>query len=289
MAENSKVAFITGGTDGLGRATALLLAQENFRVFATGRNPQKISALNEEARAKNLPLEALEMDVTDDASVDQALRAVREKAGAIEVLVNSAGVAIVAVMEEITLADLRKQFETNFFGVVRVTQRVLPEMRERRSGRIINMSSVGGRMASPLFGPYSGSKFALEGMSDAMRVELAPFGVHVILIEPGFIPSGMNAAAAELSSAYASRAATSPYKEIYGGFLKKWKKATKAPRYTPEDCARVILRVVRAERPKARYPVTLPAYAVGIMRRVLSDRMVDRMMLRSLGVKLPRK
>ena len=189
--EHSATVLVTGATDGLGRATAIFLAKQGYHVFAAGRNAQKRASLEAEAKKENLPIETLEMDVTDDASVDRAVAEIERSAGPVEILVNNAGIAIAAVMEEISLADLHKQFETNVFGLVRVSQRVLPSMRERGRGRIINMSSVAGKVSSPLFGPYAGSKHAVEAISDAMRIELIPFGVQVVLIEPGYIPSNM--------------------------------------------------------------------------------------------------
>lgn len=283
-AEELKTVLITGATDGLGRAAALLLAGEGYRVFAGGRNAERRAALDAEARENKLPLEAVEMDVCDDASVDRALGEIHAQAGPIDVLVNNAGIAIVAVMEEISLVDLRRQFETNLFGAVRVTQRVLPEMRERRRGRIINMSSVSGKFSTPLFGPYAGTKFALEAVSDALRLEVHPFGIYVVLIEPGYIPSGMQNASLQLSAAYAGQADRSPYAAVYHGFRRSWRKATTAPKLTPEDCARVILRALREMPPKARYTVMRRAWLAGFARRFLSDRRLDRMLLRQYGL-----
>lgn len=276
--------LITGGTEGLGKASALLLAAEGYRVFAGGRNAAKRAALHAEAKQKNLPLQSLEMDVTDDASVDRAIGIIHEEAGPVDILINNAGIAFAAVIEEITIADYRKQFETNFFGVVRVTQSVLPEMRERRRGRIINMSSVAGKMASPVLGPYSSSKFALESMSDALRIELLPFGVHVILIEPGYIRSDMERAAQELSSKYVLGAQKSPYAAVYAGFQRGWGNMTKGSKSKPKDCARVILGAIRAKSPRARYPVTREAKIVTLMRRILTDRAIDRMVSKTYGV-----
>jgi NAD(P)-dependent dehydrogenase (short-subunit alcohol dehydrogenase family) len=276
--------LITGGTEGLGKASALLLAGEGYRVFAGGRNAAKRAALDAEAKAKNLPLQSLEMDVTDDASVDRAIGTIHEVAGPVDILINNAGIAFAAVIEEITIEDFRRQFETNFFGVVRVTQRVLPSMRERRRGRIINMSSVAGKMSSPVLGPYSSSKFALESMSDALRIELLPFGVHVILIEPGYIPSDMERAAGELSSKYVLGAQKSAYGPVYAGFQRGWGELTKGAKYTPADCARVILGAIRATSPRARYPVTREAKIVTFLRRVMTDRALDRMMTKTYHI-----
>ena len=180
-----KTVLITGATDGLGRATALLLAQRGYRVFATGRSAEKRAQLDALAQQKNLPLETLELDVCDDASVQHAVRTVHAKAGAIAFLINNAGVNFTAAVEDLRLDDWRRQFETNFFGVLRVTQAVVPHMRERRSGRVVMMSSVSGFVTAPTQGAYSSSKFALEAMSNALRLELYPFGIQVVLIEPG--------------------------------------------------------------------------------------------------------
>ncbi len=190
-----KTVLITGATDGLGRATALLLAQRGYRVFAAGRSAEKRALLDVLAQEKTLPLETLELDVCEDASVQRAVREVFAKAGAIDFLINNAGVNFTAAVEDLRLEDWRRQFETNFFGVLRVTQAVLPHMRERRRGRIIMMSSVSGFVTAPTQGAYSSSKFALEAMSNALRLELYPFGVQVILIEPGYIVTGIQQAA----------------------------------------------------------------------------------------------
>ncbi len=281
---DGRIALITGGTDGLGRAAAVMLAERGYRVFAGGRNAERIAALQQLAQERKLPLTATELDVCDDASVERAVAEIEKSAGTVDVLVNNAGIAIAAVMEEITLADLHKQFETNYFGLVRMSQRVLPGMRGKLSGRIINMSSIVGKLVSPLLGPYSSSKHAVEAVSDAMRLELYPFGIQVVLIEPGYIPTSMNRNAGELSSAYAKGAEQSPYKTVYQGFLNSWSKTTKSPQYAPEDCARVILRAVEDDPPRARYPVTREAKIGILLRWLLSDRAMDRQIRKTMGI-----
>lgn len=281
--------LITGGTDGLGRGAAEFLAARGYRVFAGSRNAQRRAELADFAQKKNLALEVLPLDVTDDASVESAVAEVERRAGSIDVLINNAGIAIGAVMEEISQADLHKQFETNFFGVVRVTQRVLPGMRRRRCGRIINLSSIAGKIASPLMGPYSSSKHALEAISDSMRLEVYPFGIHVVLIEPGFIPTSINRNAAELSSVYAANAEKSPYRGVYQGFFKTWQQTTDASKYTPEDCARVILRAFQDTPPRARYLVTRDAKIGSAMKRFFSDRAFDRAMIKRFALDSVRK
>lgn len=281
--------LVTGGTDGLGRATAIFLAEHGYHVFAGGRNADRRAALEKLAGEKQLPLEVLSMDVCDDASVNHAVAEIERRAGPVEILVNNAGIAIGAMIEEIKLADLHKQFETNFFGAIRVAQRVLPQMRQQRRGRIINMSSIAGKVAVPVMGPYSASKHALEAASDAMRLELFPFGVHVVLIEPGYIPTSMNQNATELSSAYLAIAQDSPYRGVYEGFQGVWKKTMDAAHDTPEDCARVILQAIEDSPPRARYLVTNEAKMASRMKWLLPDRVFDRGLVKRLGLEAVRQ
>jgi NAD(P)-dependent dehydrogenase (short-subunit alcohol dehydrogenase family) len=276
--------LITGGTDGLGRAAAILLAEEGYRVFAAGRDPQKRAALEQFAEEHELPLETLDLDVNCDRSAGRAVAEIERRAGALDVLVNNAGIAIVAVMEEISLDDLRKQMETNVIAAVRMAQHVLPSMRERRRGRIINMSSIAGKTSNPLMGPYSASKHAVEAISDAMRMELAQFDIHVVLIEPGFIPTNMGQASAELSTRYVQNAGVSPYARTYSGFLQMWRKVMNRARSKPEDCARVVLQAIRADSPRPRYLVTREAKITAAMRWLLPDRLMDQLTLRMLGM-----
>jgi len=267
--------LVTGGTDGLGRATAIHLAERGYHVFAAGRSAQRLEALSQLARERKLPIEPMELDVCDAASGERTIAEIERRAGPLDILVNNAGIAIAAVMEEVTPADLHKVLETNFFSPIRLAQRVLPEMRRRRRGRIINMSSISGKVAIPVMGPYAASKYALEAASDSMRLESYPFGIHVVLIEPGYIHTNMNRNAAELSSAYAKGAESSPYGRIYQGFLGEWEKTRKASRYQPEDCARVVLQAVEDEPPRARYVVTRRAKIGIFARRLLSDQALD--------------
>jgi NAD(P)-dependent dehydrogenase (short-subunit alcohol dehydrogenase family) len=276
--------LITGGTDGLGRAAAILLAEEGYRVFAAGRDPQKRAALEQFAEEHELPLETLDLDVNCDRSARRAVAEIERRAGPVDVLVNNAGIAIVAVMEEISLDDLRKQMETNVIAAVRMAQQVLPSMRERRRGRIINMSSIAGKTSNPLMGPYSASKHAVEAISDAMRMELAQFGIHVVLIEPGFIPTNMGQASAGLSTRYVQNAGVSPYARTYSGFLQMWRKVMNRARSKPEDCARVVLQAIRADSPRPRYLVTREAKITAAMRWLLPDRRMDQLTLRMLGM-----
>lgn len=283
-AKSAPVVLITGATDGLGRATALLLAQRGYRVFAAGRSAEKRAQLDALAREKSLPLEALHLDVCDQDSVEQAVAAVLAKAGAIDVLINNAGVVYVATVEEMSMADWRSQFETNLFGVIRVTQAVLPQMRERRQGRIVMMSSVAGLVTPPTYGPYSATKHALEAISNALRMELYPFGIATVLIEPGYIVTGIQQASADLSRPYLDKMKTGPYAKIHGKSRNARNAARASSGTTPEDCARVILRAVEAKHPKARYSVTPLTTMVKWSKRLLPDSLQDALIRRSTGI-----
>jgi len=283
-AELQKSVLITGATDGLGRATAILLAQHGYRVFAAGRSAEKRAQLDALAREKKLPLETLELDVCDGASVERAVAAVQRKAGAIDVLFNNAGVNFSAAVEDLSLEDWRRQFETNFFGVLRVTQAVVPDMRQRRRGRIVMMSSVSGFVTAPTQGAYSSSKFALEALSNALRLELYPFGVEVVLIEPGYIVTGIQQAAMELSKPYLEKMNSGPYAPLYARFLASVTGARAKSHTTPEDCARIVLRAIEAPTPKIRYLVTGLAVLAKWSKRLLSDRIVDRVFRRRFGI-----
>ena len=279
-----KTVLITGATDGLGRAAALLLAQRGYRVFAAGRSVEKRAQLDALSREKNLPLETMELDVCDDASVQRAVEHVLAKTGVIDVLFNNAGVNYTAAVEDLRMEDWRRQFETNFFGVLRVTQAVVPHMRERRRGHIIMMSSVSGFVTAPTQGAYSSSKFALEAMSNALRLELYPFGVHVVLIEPGYIVTGIQQAALELSKPYMDKMNSGPYAPLYARFFASVTRSRAKSKTTPEDCARVILQAIEASNPRIRYGVTQLATVAKWCKRLLSDKAVDAIFRRRFGI-----
>lgn len=283
-AGTQKSVLITGATDGLGKATALLLAERGYRVFAAGRSAEKRAQLDALAREKKLPLETLELDVDEDASVQRAVAGVLARAGAIDVLINNAGVNFTATVEDLRMEDWRRQFETNVFGVLRVTKALLPHMRERRRGRILMVSSVSGFLTPPTQGAYSSSKHALEGMSNALRLELYPFGIEVILIQPGYIVTGIQKAAAELSKPYWDKMKNSPYASLYERFLASVNVSRAKSKSTPEDCARVMLRAIETSRPKPRYGVTGLATVAKWLKRLLSDSAADAIFRRRYGI-----
>src|SRR5882762_6501965 len=276
--------LITGATDGLGKAAALLLAERGYRVFAAGRSAAKRAQLDALAREKKLPLETFEMDVCDDASVKAGVLSALDKAGAIDVLINNAGLVYAGAVEDLRMEDWRRQFETNFFGVVRVTQAVLPHMRERRKGRILMMSSVSGFVTPPTQGAYSASKHAIEALSNALRYELYPFGIHTILIQPGYIVTGIQKTAMQLTQKYEEKFETGPYAKIYASYLGNATSTRARSKTTPEDCARIMLKAIEAPRPKARYGLTPLATLAKFTNWALTDNAADHMIRRRYGI-----
>jgi NAD(P)-dependent dehydrogenase (short-subunit alcohol dehydrogenase family) len=276
--------LITGGTDGLGKAAALLLARRGYLVFAAGRSAQKREELDHLAHEERVSIRTLEMDVRDNASVQIGVELVIEKGGGIDVLINSAGIGVLAVVEELRLEDVRQQFETNLFGVLRVTQAVLPHMRTRKRGRIVMMSSAAGLVSPPTYGAYSSSKHALEGLTNALRLEMYPFGVEVILIEPGYIATNFQQTAQKLTQPYAEKAKESPYAKIYAGAWGGASESRKESKTTPEDCAQVILQAIETPHPKARYPVTTLAKRLSLGKRLLPDTTLDSILRRRFGI-----
>ena len=280
----TQTVLITGATDGLGKAAALLLAERGYRVFAAGRSAEKRAKLDVLAREKGLPLETLEMDVCDDRSVQKAVSYVYQESGAIDVLINNAGLVYVGAVEDLRMEDWRRQFETNFFGVLRVTQAVLPQMRERRKGRILMMSSVSGFVTPPTQGAYSASKHAIEALSNALRHELYPFGIHTILIQPGYIMTNIQNTAMEMAQAYQEKFTSGPYAKIYASYLGNATSTRAQSKTTPEDCARIMLKAIEAPRPKARYGLTPLATLAKFTNWALTDNAADHMIRRRYGI-----
>lgn len=280
----TQTVLITGATDGLGKAAALLLAGRGYRVFAAGRSAEKRAQLDALAREKKLPLETLEMDVCDDASVQKAVALVYQKSATIDVLINNAGLAYVATVEDMAMEDWRRQFETNFFGVIRVTQAVLPKMRESGHGRILMISSVSGLVTPPTQAAYSASKHALEGLSNALRHELYPFGIETVLIEPGYIVTNIQQTAVEVAQPYMNKIKNGPYARVYASAWAGAKSSRAKSKTTPEDCARIILQAIEAPKPRARYGVTSLATMLKWAKRLLPDSAIDAMIRRRYGI-----
>src|SRR5437867_5629281 len=187
MVSYSKVAVVTGSSSGIGLETALLLAENGFKTYATMRNVNKASNILDKAQRKNLPIEVLELDVNSDKSVRQAVEKIVKAEGRIDVLVNNAGYALIGAVEDLSTDEVKEQYETNVFGVFRTIREVLPTMRKQRGGTIINVSSIAGIVGFVGMGAYVSTKFAIEGLTQSLRLELAPFGIRALVIEPGVI------------------------------------------------------------------------------------------------------
>ncbi len=264
-----KVALVTGGSSGIGAATARRLNAAGYVVYAAARRAAPMADL---VAAGVRPLC---LDLTVDESITGAIDQVRAEAGRVDVLVNNAGYGLYGSLEEVPLSEARHQFEVNLFGLARLTQLVLPGMRAQRYGRLINISSIGGKIYEPLGGWYHASKFALEGLSDSLRVELRPFGIDVVVIEPGAIKSEWGAiAAAHLRE----RSATGPYAAQAAAMANVLAVYERWPGLLspPEAVARVVLRAANADRPQTRYAAGRAAKAILLARRALSDRGFDR-------------
>jgi NAD(P)-dependent dehydrogenase (short-subunit alcohol dehydrogenase family) len=265
-----QVALITGCSSGIGRATALRLVQDGHIVYATAR---RIETLEELAAAG---CETLALDVADEDSRETAVREVEARHGAVGVLVNNAGYSQSGALETLPIDLLRAQLETNVVGLLRMCQLVLPAMRAQRRGLIVNIGSMGGRLAFPGGGAYHASKYAVEALSDVLRFEVAGFGVDVVLVEPGIIRTGFADAVVERMptsddeyAAFNTRVAAATQSAYEHGLLSRLGG-------TPEDVAAVIARAVASKRPRTRYPVTPSARLMMGLRTVLPDRLWDR-------------
>ncbi len=239
-----KVAIVTGSSSGIGYATSLMLARKGFYTYASVRNIDKSASLQSIANAERLPLKLIQLDVTDDSSVKAALEKIVLEKGRIDVLVNNAGYTLFGAFEDLLLDEIKGQFETNFFGVIRVTQHVLPIMRNPQNGGgvIVNVSSINGLIAFPVISAYVGTKFAIEGLSESIAYELEPFGIKVILIEPGVIGSNF------MKGSILPRRALdpkSPYSELVQKVSVKTNSQHEAENATqPEEVAKTIFQAI---------------------------------------------
>ena len=267
----SKAVLITGCSTGIGRATAERLAAHGWPVYATARRRDAIADLGERG------CKLLELDVCDEAQARAAVETVERAEGAVGVLINNAGFGQEGPVEEVPLDVVRRQFETNVFGLTRLTQLVLPGMRRQRWGKIVNLSSMGGRLTLPGGGFYHATKYAVEALSDALRFEVRGFGVDVIVIEPGPIKTRFGDTA--VASVKQVAASDSPYGEFNAVLEQRIREAYEGPMGraagTAEDVAQVIERSITARRPQTRYPVTIAARLLMGLRRWLPDRAFD--------------
>jgi NAD(P)-dependent dehydrogenase (short-subunit alcohol dehydrogenase family) len=274
----ARVVLITGCSSGIGEATARHLQQEGWQVYATARRPQALDALAQ-AGCRVLPL-----DVTDERSMQAAIERIHAEAGGIGVLINNAGYSHSGAVEDVPPESVRRQFDTNVFGLLRLTQLVLPGMRARRQGRIVNVGSMGGRLTFPGGGVYHATKYAVEALSDALRFELKGFGIDVVLIQPGLIRTEFTANVSKGLGpmrrergpyAHFTREVERITRESYvQGPLARWGG-------TADAVAKVIETALRAREPKARYRVTPSAWMLMTLRALVPDSVWDGFLART--------
>lgn len=273
-----KIAIVTGSSTGIGYETSLYLARNGFKVYATMRNLDKAKMITEVKDNEKLPIEVLELDVDYNERVKNSIRHIIDQEKRIDVLINNAGYDLAGSLEEMSIDELKAQFETNFFGVVRVIKEVLPIMREQNYGIIVNVSSVGGKVGIPLNSAYIASKFALEGLSDSIRPELQEFGIRVILIEPGVVRSNFfeNVKMAQ------NFRPDSPYsnltQKIFTGFTSLMGDTASSPK----EVAHTILGAIIDDNQEIRYVVGKDANSILEKRKKMSDKDFDRWMKESL-------
>ena len=246
---NNKVAVVTGSSTGIGYETSLILARNGFLTYATMRNLNKGENIKSVATKENLPIRIKQLDVTDDVSVKNAIQTISSDAGRIDILVNNAGYGLNGAFEDLAMDEIKAQYETNVFGLIRTTQAVLPIMRRQKSGTIVNISSGAGRFGFPTGSAYVSTKFAVEGLSESMSYELEPFGIKVAIVEPGVIRTNFGDG---LIVAKKSQDPNSPYSQMMqrsaAGFEKMMINAS-----SPDVVAKVVLNAIRDENPSLRY------------------------------------
>jgi NAD(P)-dependent dehydrogenase (short-subunit alcohol dehydrogenase family) len=279
-----KVAVVTGSSSGIGFETSLLLARNGFYTYGTMRNLDKSKAItNLKQKEKKLLLEILQLDVTSDESVKEAIQKITKEQERIDVLVNNAGYALVGPFEELSIEEFKEQFETNLFGVIRVTQAVLPIMRRQRNGTIVNISSIAGKIGFPLTSAYASSKFALEGLSESIAYEIKQCGIKIILIEPGVIKTNFNN-----NLKIGKRVITdsnSPYGEMTQKRISRFK-----PRFEsgslPIEVAKVILKAItlaeNQQSSELRYLVGSDAFKLMEIRNNMSDKEFGKIVIKSV-------
>ncbi|MGW0325580.1 oxidoreductase [Nocardia sp. NPDC003183] len=273
-----KIALVTGASSGIGEATARKLATLGYTVYGAARRTDRLQKLAADG------IRPLAMDVTDDASVRAGIELVVAETGRIDVLVNNAGYGSYGAVEDVPLDEARYQFEVNVFGAARLAQLALPHMREQRSGTIVNITSMGGKIYTPLGGWYHGTKFALEGLSDCLRLEAKPFGVNVVVIEPGGIRTEWGGIAADHLRKVSGDGPYSAQAEAVAASLGP--QATVARLGSPpEVIADAIGKAVTARRPKTRYQVGFGSRPLIFLKWLLPDRAFDALIKRAVGIR----
>ena len=273
---SSKVALVTGGSSGIGEATAIRLHELGFITYAAARRIERMEHLTK------LGIRPLAMDVSNEESMRSGVEHILAETGRIDVLVNAAGYGSYSAVEDVPLAEARNQFEVNVFGAARLTQLVLPQMREQRSGTIVNITSMGGKIYTPLGAWYHATKHALEALSDCLRMELKPFGINVVVIEPGGIRTEWPAIAADKVRAVSGTGPYAPQGNAVAASLVS--ESTQRRSSPPELIGKTIGKAVTARRPKTRYAVGYGAKPMIFLHGLLPDRAFDAFISRAVGM-----
>jgi NAD(P)-dependent dehydrogenase (short-subunit alcohol dehydrogenase family) len=283
-----QIALITGSSSGIGFETSLLLARNGIYTYATMRNLSKSQEILDISKKQCLPLKVLTLDVTDEKSTQKAIDMVLHEQNRIDIIVNNAGYSLVGALEQISMDEIKEEFETNFFGIIKLIQKVLPQMRKQQSGRIINVSSLAGRIGLPIASAYVSSKFALEGLSESLKYEVQDFGIYVILMEPGVIKTnfiknlkiGKQVITSENGDVNTS-SADLPYADISQKRISAFK-----PRFekgsSPKEVANSILEAATSDKPKFRYIVGQDASKLMEIRKNTSDEEFGKIVMNSV-------
>jgi NAD(P)-dependent dehydrogenase (short-subunit alcohol dehydrogenase family) len=275
----SKVALVTGASSGIGADTAIRLTNAGYTVYGAARRVNRMRDLEQHG------VHVIALDVTDEDTLRSAVDTIIRTSGRIDVLVNNAGYGSYGAIEDVPLDEARKQLDVNVFGLARLTQLVLPHMRAQRSGTIINISSMGGKLVTPLGGWYHASKYAVEALSDALRIETSPFGIHTVVVEPGSIRTEWGTIAAEALRETSS--ATGAYSGPSEGVAATLAASSQpAARNTsgPDVIGKTIVKIAQARRPRTRYRVGFGAGPVMFLRWLLPDRSFDRIIRSAFGI-----
>lgn len=277
MIDNEKVALVTGSSRGIGFVTSTTLARNGFLTYASMRNLDKEKEIRLVVDKEKIPLKTIQLDVTDSNSVDNAIKSIMDQSGRIDVLVNNAGYGLVGAFEELSMEEIKQQYETNLFGVMRVTQAVLPIMRKQKSGIIVNMSSGAGRFGYPNGSAYVSTKFALEGLTESVAYEVEPFGIKIVLVEPGFVRTNFSNVVAKKSQSTNSQ--YSKMTEKMAASIEQMKLKSSPP----ELVANVVLAVVTSKNPNLRYLAGKDVEKWMEQKKNMSDEQFFSMIKQSLG------
>jgi short-subunit dehydrogenase len=266
----NKVVLITGSSSGIGLATSIFLARKNYLVYASMRNLKRSKELKKIIRDENLPIIILKIDVTKQNTINQAIKKIMKSSGKVDVLINNAGFGLFGCIEDLSINEIKQQYETNVFGQLRMINSVLPIMRRQKSGYIVNISSIGGRVSYPISGVYNSTKFALEGLTEALKIEVKKFGIKVILIEPDIVRTNF-----AKSLKFGKKVnGESPYKSVYEEYIPYYS-SSELIGINPEEVAKTIYRAINSKNPKFRYIVGSDALKIAFLRNIFPDRFIE--------------